>query len=53
MASRGQIETDRLKKNASDQITRLMTQLQDLEELREARQLACILREFIYIFILS
>ena len=33
-------ETEKLKKNAEDQITRLLTQMQDLEELREVRNLA-------------
>jgi hypothetical protein len=38
MASqRGQRETAQLRVNAEEQITRLMTQLSDLEELREAR----------------
>lgn len=35
MAQRGQRETERLRKNAEDQVTRLMTQLQDLDELRD------------------
>ena len=30
-------ETAKLKKNAEDQVARLMAQLSDLEELREAR----------------
>jgi transcriptional/translational regulatory protein YebC/TACO1 len=30
-------ETEQLKRNAEDQITRLITQLSDLEELREVR----------------
>lgn len=37
MAARGQRETAQLRTNAEEQITRLMTQLSDLEELREAR----------------
>ena len=36
-AQRGQKETAALRVNAEEQITRLMTQLSDLEELREAR----------------
>lgn len=37
MAQRGQRETERLRKNAEDQVTRLMTQLNDLDELRDVR----------------
>jgi hypothetical protein len=37
MAARGQRETAQLRVNAEEQISRLMTQLSDLEELREAR----------------
>lgn len=33
--SRGAEETDRLKQNMQDQLTKLLTQLQDLEELRD------------------
>ncbi len=35
--NRGQVETARLRQNAEEQITRLMTQLEDLDMLREAR----------------
>ena len=41
MAARGQRETAQLRTNAEEQITRLMTQLSDLEELREARAPRC------------
>lgn len=42
MASqRGQRETAQLRKNAEEQITRLMTQLADLDELRDVRPRAC------------
>eukprot|EP00744_Colponema_vietnamica_P012457 GILI01017477.1.p1 GENE.GILI01017477.1~~GILI01017477.1.p1 ORF type:complete len:115 (-),score=46.10 GILI01017477.1:10-354(-) len=34
MASRGQQETDKLKKNIEDQLNRLLTQLNDLEEMK-------------------
>jgi hypothetical protein len=45
MASqRGQRETAQLRVNAEEQITRLMTQLSDLEELREARSRCCAVR---------
>ena len=42
MAQRGQRETEKLRKTAEDQITRLVTQLADLEELREAINKLCI-----------
>ena len=34
--SRGKDETDKLIKNVNDQLSRLLTQLQDCEDLREA-----------------
>jgi hypothetical protein len=35
MASRGDSETVRLKQNIEDQLKRLLTQLQDLEDMQE------------------
>jgi hypothetical protein len=35
MVSRGQAETDKLRQNIENQLNRLLTQLNDLEELRE------------------
>ena len=35
MASRGDLETTKLKANIEDQLNRLLTQLSDLEEMRD------------------
>jgi hypothetical protein len=35
MSNRGQAETAQLKSNVEDQLNRLLSQLEDLEELRE------------------
>jgi hypothetical protein len=39
MANRGQLETARLRQNAEEQVARLMTQLEDLDALRDVRLL--------------
>lgn len=35
MANRGQAETEKLRSNVEDQLNRLLSQLEDLEELKE------------------
>ena len=35
MANRGQAETEKLRSNIEDQLNRLLSQLEDLEELKE------------------
>lgn len=42
MSSRGRTETEKLKQNLEDQLDRLVAQLADLEECRQAQKIVFI-----------
>lgn len=49
MSSRGRTETEKLKQNLEDQLDRLVAQLADLEECRQAQKIDGIMHVYMSI----